>query len=328
MIELCLHIPTIKECKNVNYYSGMLKRAPEIGISDPEAMFLPGTKAIANVRKLFGKILMPLLDNDGKFARMYFGVEFCQRLIPALEELKTALNTADEQKMDFTLLTPYAADEGIKSLVKLFEYLEKSGRKTEVVVNDLGVLKLIHDNYPHLKPVYGRLMSKMTRMPRFAKQLSKRITPEQLKVFQNCSLLLPYYKKFLTEMGVERLEFDIVPQGIKMDFNNEPFRASFYYPWAYITTGRVCEIGSMGIVPEKKFRLDQPCGRECQKYYSHIYKSQCESNERCAGESAGSEYIFQKGNAIFMLCEAPQSVLKNLFSLGFDRVIYEPCFPI
>jgi len=290
--------------------------------------YMPGSKAINNVRKLFAEILSPLLEAGSRFIRMYFGVEFCQHLIPTLDELKSVLAIADEKKLDITLVTPYVTDEGLLSLSKLFEYLEKRTKKTEVVVNDFGVLKLLHDNYPHLKPIYGRLMNKMTRMPRFAKQLPQGIKPGQLKAYQRCSLLLPLYKKFLLSMGVERLEFDIVSQGIKMDFSNSQFRASFYYPWTYITTGRVCEIGAMNLSPEKKFDLEASCRRECQQYYVHLFEEECGCTGNCEHKTAASKYIFQKGNTIFMLCEAPQPVIKNLFLQGFDRIVYEPCFPI
>jgi len=259
---------------------------------------------------------------------MYFGVEFCQQLIPSLEDMKIAIDTALSRQLSFSLVTPYVTDKGIESLIKLFEYLEKNKLKTEVIINDFGVLKLLNDEYSTLRPVYGRLMNKMSRMPRFAKNMPQRILPGQLESYRQCSLTLPHYKKFLSDMRVERIEFDVVPQGLEVDLKTALLSASFYYPWTYITTGRVCEIGSMRIPPSDKFRLDKSCGKQCQNYYVHLAKGICDYGDGCAQRDAFSEYIFQKGNTIFMLCEAPKSVLKNLFELGFNRVIYEPCSPI
>lgn len=328
MIELCLHLPTITECKNIKSYLSLANQNTGQKLPRPEVSGFPIGKAIFNARKLFLKILRPLLEPDCKVSRVYFGVEFCQRVIPALDDLKAALEIAELNNLKFTLLTPYVTDGGIESLSRLFAYLENFGMESEIVVNDFGVLKLIHDNYPKLKPVYGRLMNKMSRMPRFAKDMPQRILPGQLKFFQECSLVLPHYQKFLSNMGVSRVEFDLVPQGIKTDFSGSSFSAGFYYPWSYITTGRVCEIGSLDTVPENKFRLDKPCGRQCRDYYMHLYNDSCDCEESRNSMSVASSHIFQKGNTIFMLCEAPRASIKNLFTHGFDRVIYEPCFPI
>jgi len=35
----------------------------------------------------------------------------------------------------------------------------------EIVVNDLGVLRLINTKYTHLKPVFGRLIHKILKTP-------------------------------------------------------------------------------------------------------------------------------------------------------------------
>ena len=329
MIELCLHLPSMDECKNIDTYMEIFTPGYDGAAPDSGGSKMPGVRAVANVRKLFSRVLA-LLVAGIRPSRLYFGAEFCQRLIPTQDELAAAMDIAAKNALKFTLVTPYVTDDGLRALSKLFAYLEKKGDATEVVVNDLGVLSVLRGDFPRLVPVYGRLMNKMTRMPRFARQLPDRLNPQQLGAYQKCSLLLPHYQKFLSGMGVGRLEFDVVSQGIKMDFGGGPFRASFYYPWTYITSGRVCEAGSVSQPPEKKFSLDSDsrCGRECQKYYVHMFKEDCGCGEKCAHKSAESKYLFQKGNAVFMLCEAPRQVLENLFSRGFDRVIYEPGFPI
>ena len=42
-----------------------------------------------------------------EFCRLYFGMEFCERLMPSPSQLKKALTFAEENDLDFTLVTPY-----------------------------------------------------------------------------------------------------------------------------------------------------------------------------------------------------------------------------
>ena len=328
MVELALHISGMKDIsfleKIEDIFSGIPEQEEDITASDPLSdEFLPALPAL----KLFNIVLKPILGGSSGFERVYFGNEFCQHLIPAIEHIDKVKKIAKEKHLKFTLVTPYVTDSGMKNLLPLFSYLDECDENIEVVVNDYGVLYALSSRYRRLVPVLGRLMNKMERDPRFAMELPSGMTPGQLSVWQQTCLSQPHYKRILAEMGIKRFEFDIVPQGMKVDLSDGRFPASLYYPWTYTTTGRICETGSINLDNIEKFRLDIPCQKECQKYFA-CWVPVSESKNEYDARSARSCYIFKIGNAIFMLCEAPGEIIRNLFSQGFDRIVYGPGLPL
>lgn len=87
---------------------------------------------------LYATKLADLKHYTGSFSRVYFGNEFCQRLIPSAKELEQVLDFVSEKSLPFTLVTPYVTDEGLRILESLLLKLEKRKPGSEVVVNDWG----------------------------------------------------------------------------------------------------------------------------------------------------------------------------------------------
>ncbi len=100
-----------------------------------------------------------------EFQRVYYGDEFCDRLIPSEKELKEVMAEVKEKGLSFTFVTPYVTEAGLNKLIKLFSVLPE---KTEVVVNDWGAFRVIKERFSGLVPVLGRLMIKLKRGPRIA----------------------------------------------------------------------------------------------------------------------------------------------------------------
>ncbi|OQA91560.1 MAG: hypothetical protein BWY26_00887 [Elusimicrobia bacterium ADurb.Bin231] len=307
MTELAIHIPSRATIDALDYLDA---KFPELDLGSEGEQF-------SYCPELWVKRLFSNIKDLGSITRVYFGNEFCQRLIPSLEELKEARKIISEKKLAFTLVTPYVTDSGLEKIEPLLVYL--SGLKEtgmEVVINDPGVLDMVLE-YKNLIPVMGRLKDPMKRMARFVHQLPQ-LSPSQKDALSSTNISIEAYQKYLLDLGVERVEYDLVPQGISINFNTLPFRASFYYPWTYITTGRICEMGSLHQKDEDKFTLYNPCGKECQKYYASWLTEWPGSSNK----------IFAFGNTIFMLCEAPPDVLKRYITQGFDRIIYQPVIPM
>ncbi len=76
--------------------------------------------------------------NNVPFAGVYFGNEFCERLLPRPDELEAALEKMEKKGLKVVLLTSYLTDSGIDRLAALLELLERSDG-AEVVLNDWGV---------------------------------------------------------------------------------------------------------------------------------------------------------------------------------------------
>lgn len=273
--------------------------------------------------------------ND-KYSRLYFGNEFCEKLIPSLKDLKKALSFARRKALDFSLVTPYVTNVGLERLNSLFELLKKLGIKCEIIINDWGILNLINHRYPNLTPVLGRLLTKQKRGPRLIKLLKRKTRPRLIKDPQNPKIrhivfqkklplnLDPYYKgsntssvpiihNFLIRQHIRRIELDNTGQGLFLELPKGKISASLYTPYIYITTTFFCL--TAGCDDKKKSFLKlKPCKRQCQKY---IFKLRHRTMPKI---------IYLKGNTQFY--KNTHLSIKNLKNSGVDRIVYEPEIPI
>ena len=308
MADISIHIPSVKYLNSLDNLDKNFPAFEDIESRAEKFMYCP---------ELWVKGMFSKIKNLGTVNRLYFGSEFCQRLIPDLDQVKQAMIAAKERKLKFTLLTPYVTAEGVEKLEPLFQYLNSIGNKEiEIVVNDPATIDMAVE-YKNITPVLGRVKDPMKRMARFARQMPQ-LNATQQEALRSSDITIDLYQKFLLDMGISRIEMDLVPQGIGIDFNILPIRASFYYPWTYITTGRICEMGSLNQEDKEKFTVYNKCRKECQTYYSSW-----------TTEWPGvSNKIFAFGNTVFMLCEVSKSALKKYVEQGFDRIVYQPVIPV
>jgi len=267
-------------------------------------------------------------DSQG-FTRLYFGVEFCERLIPSTDDLSDALEYTREKGLDFSLVTPYVTDAGLKKLVLLFDYLKDRDISCEVVVNDWGVLNLINRRFRFFNPVLGRLLTKQKRGPKIASLLGQKTVTRPLLNPENPGFrgfmiqkklpsgAAPYYKgantasvpvihDFLVSRGVKRIELDNTLQGLQTDLPPD-MSASVYTPYVYITTTFFCP--SAGCADKENSRLKiMPCSRECRRY---IF--------RLKNDSMPVEIIL-KGNTCFY--ENPVLDQQALEKMNVSRLVH------
>src|SRR3972149_3376687 len=86
---------------------------------------------------------------DNTFTRLYFGNEFCEELIPCTDKLDAAIDFVIKRNADFTLVTPFVTNKGIKRLIPLLKRvseLELGEKKIERVEFD-NVLQDINFNF-------------------------------------------------------------------------------------------------------------------------------------------------------------------------------------
>jgi len=254
------------------------------------------------------------MPEDPGYSRLYYGIEFCQHQIPTKEELRTALAFARDHSLEFTLVTPYVSETGLKRLEILFDYLRENEPSTEIVVNDWGVLHWLRREYPFKNIALGRIPNKMKRDPRIHHYMDK-MPPEALLNFQDCSLSVPAVRKLLIELGVKRLEFDNLLQGMKMDLGSDPpmMTNSLYHPIGYITTTRLCKAGNLDEKELSVFQVLETCERSCRNYRT-FFRNQ-----------AMKDPIIAQGNTFFY---KNTQLPPNLEELGIDRLIFEPEVPM
>lgn len=256
-------------------------------------------------------------------ARVYIGTEFCENLIPTLPALREWYAKVRSLRAAFTLVTPYVTDAGLDRLKPLLSFLDKQG-SAEAVVNDWGVLTLLRDNYPHIEPVLGRLLTRQRRDPRMDQILDGSQQPVTLQApdggtptvlmpkrpprataahFRGSLINVPNFQKFLSGWGIRRIELDHLPWN--MDVRLPPrLRASLYIPYAYMATTRMCGKISLSYAP---------CRKECKKYFLKL------------NEPHSPSPFYSIGNTVFYKQATPDD--RKLKELGIDRLVIQPRFP-
>ncbi|MBA3037729.1 MAG: hypothetical protein FP814_14715 [Desulfobacterium sp.] len=251
---------------------------------------------------------------DENFSRIYFGCEFCQRLLPSVKNLQQVLEFVSEKNLDFTFITPYVTNDGLKKLDALLQIIENNNPGSEVVFNDWGVFNLLGEKYKNLEPVMGRLLNKMKRGPRL-KDLMGIMPQSTADYFRTCSLDSPLYRKFLADNGIKRVELDNLLQGIDLDLGDSAINTSLYVPYAFITTTRLCLAISCDVSGKEDEIGIFPCKEECQKYtFQHVH-------------SIMPVPLISRGNTMFFKNENIPSediLAKN----HVDRIVIEPDVPV
>lgn len=249
-----------------------------------------------------------------EYSRVYFGNEFCQRLTPTVNELKQVMCITKDKQMGFTLVTPYVTNEGLRSLRPLFDLLKEQKESYEVVVNDWGVLKLLNEEYQPLQPVLGRLLNRMKRGPEIINVIQQLPQPA-LRHFKDSNVSLIWFRRFLSENRVRRVDFDNLIQGIEVNLKsgNFPMSGSLYFPYLYVTTTRTCLVNGC----DTQIHLDKvgifPCQKECRKYTFYLKNPDIPVT------------LILKGNTQFFIND---KLPENLESIGIDRIVEQPEIPM
>jgi len=247
---------------------------------------------------------------NGGFSRLYFGNEFCERLLLTPEELTAAIRFTFDKGIEFTMVTPYVTETGLNRVETLFDILANEKRGSEVVFNDYGVLRLMRRRFSNLVPVMGRLLNKMKRGPRLMMVIDS-LPETTVEYFRNSSLTVPLMREFLMGYGVRRVELDNVLQGTDLPLDG--LLVSVYVPYAYVTTTRMCLTASCD-VPEMEERVGVfPCQRECRKYTFGLTSE------------IMPVLLIRKGNTIFF---ENHNLPDDLEARGVSRLVIQPEIPM
>jgi hypothetical protein len=144
------------------------------------------------------------------YSRLYYGNEFCPRLMPLGHKLRQLAKFIKQTKIKLTLLSSYAGSQNIARIKNAVKFLVKKNVLDEVVVNDYGVFYFIKEEFPELTVVCGR-------------SLTRKVLVES--------------GSFFYAQGVRRVEFDhyqnmrVLPPDVS---------ASYYYPYSVVGATRYC----------------------------------------------------------------------------------------
>jgi len=261
-----------------------------------------------------------------RYKRIYWGVEFCQNLIPTLKDTREILRFINKNSLSFTLITPFVTEKGLKRLNEIFHWLKKQKIIPEIVVNDWGVLDCLHSEFGnYFDLALGRLLVRQQRDPAMQRVLQKQLPFAVKRKDGKISIIIhkPPQRRyqegikasyinsflvqgFLAKFGVKRIELNNLIQGLNLD--GLKLKKSLYTPFVNISTSRFCP---METKLQKIYRINV-CNKECQKYYDILRNK------------AIPKIIYKRGNTTFYKNPVNmKSILKN----NIDRIVFQPEIP-
>ncbi len=246
------------------------------------------------------------------FTRLYFGQEFCERLLPNETELEEAIRCAAAKKLHFTFVTPYVSGQGLDRLEKLLRLVAQNIAGAEVVFNDWGVFQLMREEYSDSILVMGRLLNKMKRGPRIMNIIDK--VPQTTRDYYRKSHYdVAAVQSFLEDHGIYRVEFDNLLQGTDFSGVDPQIQRSLYIPFAFVSTTRFCLSANCENAHMSNYVGIVNCNRECQYYTFNL------------DNPVMGIPLIRKGNTVFFLNETiPDGIKKG----AVDRIVVQPEIPL
>jgi hypothetical protein len=214
--------------------------------------------------------------------------------MPQPAEIEAYCSLSNDHGTEVTLLTPVLTDEELDRCTPLFDALAERMPHAEIVINDWGVLSLLKTMYPSFRLAAGRVLNKAFKDPRLDLAGVHFASDDALRgVLSQTTFARPEFKSLAQRMGIERLESDLLPYGDRETTEECGLMRSIYFPFGYITSGRVCWIASFAQPPSKKFVPAKACTGLCRQLMLELH---------------GGEFqfrVFQNGNTLFYLYTPP-----------------------
>lgn len=227
-----------------------------------------------------------------KYDRVYIGSEFCQNLLPEVNYLKQILNQLSDKKI--SLITPIVNEVGLLKIGQILDFLTKEVKSLEIIVNDFGVLNLVHHKYPFIVPVLGRIISQQV-----------------VTLYPNSSVKdANTIKTLCSKYNIDRIEIDTKGKNTSIEIPKsiKKLKVSLYYPYLLVTTTNRCIIPRL-FDESYDVNKNYKCHQECLKIQKAITFSYPMIKEK----------IYLKGNTHFI---RHKTLPKNIEKMNIDRIVY------
>jgi hypothetical protein len=245
--------------------------------------------------------------------RLYIGDEFCPHRLPDPKQLDAFFVFAEENRLALTLLTPPLSDRELERFSALWTALNQSKKNIEVVVNDLGVLLFLRQEFPCLQVSAGRLLNKAFKDPRLADAAGlASFSTEAAILLNGCTYDNEAVQTLLTGYDIRRIEGDLLPYGHGPFKKKSNIETSLYFPYGAITFGRVCWMSTLSMPEEFWYMPMDQCSSPCEGVGIEL------KNDNFAFQ------VFQYGNAVFYLY--PWERITDLFETAVEqemRLVYQ-----
>lgn len=149
----------------------------------------------------------------GGYDRVYLGSEFCQHLLPSVDEVR-ALKDKGVGKL--TVLTPLLPTADLRAFLKLFGRILKLFPRAELSLGDLGLMRAVNRAYGGAVPLL----------------LARPVSADFIRMDER------FLERFFAENNLRLLETD-EPDRIAA-FKGRGVKFSFHYPFKYLSMTRFC----------------------------------------------------------------------------------------
>jgi hypothetical protein len=243
--------------------------------------------------------------------RIYVGDEFCPLRLPSPKELARFCRFSAESNIGLTLLMPVLTDSGLDQSAALFDGLAKKYPETEIVANDIGTILFLQKNHPGFCISIGRLFNKGFKDPRLSPKDIEG-TPELNPFLSESTFDQPAFGAVMALLKVKGLERDLLPHGKGVPKSSAAYPTAYYFPFGYVTTGRVCRTATFAKKREGDFAMVGNCAKPCNALSFRLKND------------AVSPGLIQAGNTVFYLYP-PEKLMGLLETATTEnyRLIYQ-----
>ncbi len=224
-------------------------------------------------------------DQRGRrFDLIYVGDECCSRFALSLKRLAGMLEWAAAGGKRLVYVTPLETDATLRQREGVLRYLARHQRGSEIVVNDLGLLRLIKRRYDAFTLTAGRFLVRQLAHP-------------DVTILSKKSAL-----HFLAAHGINRVELAYRPD-LRLPAGPDQPEVCVHYPFFPIAMTRFCPF-------HEKYRNEKktPCDA-CEEKFIPLRHPYVEDR------------IYVRGNAYYLKYPC---ALKALLRLPVSRLVLQP----
>ncbi len=241
--------------------------------------------------------------------RVYIGSEFCEKLLYYISRIEfwNKLICLNHYVEYVSFVIPPLRESFFKYLREILGYIENYSYIDEIVFNDFGTMRYLHQNFPQYTLVAGRLLDKGMREARFDIFASSTVVRNNKRMMESTNLNSAFYLKLFDDYGVNRIELDTLNGGVLQLDARSTVKYSVHYPRIFLSRSDYCEFGGIGNKLSEKFRISDSCSFMCGKIWEKL-------------EDSTDSGIYKSGNAIFASQkEALSKCVDGSFRLVFSQ---------
>lgn len=233
-----------------------------------------------------------------------FGAEFCGRRLPSPSEVSRVSSLCKELGKNFSLVSPVLREGAFDHARSWLERVAAVAQGSECSINDWGLLLWMQKEQLPLRLVAGRLLGRQRRGPRTV-QLILSATPEEAACLKGSVWDDPEVSSLLTDMGLQRIEIDVLLQGARRPVLPPGVSISLCGPWLPATLAPACPWTENPLLCPAKC-LEQPEAKLLNDNDPHP--------------------LWSRGGAVFVNY-GPMPGATLAASLGADRIVWSEEIP-